>query len=372
MSRRAMLGAGVVIAWVVGIVLLVRREYFRPQTERLAEAAARITPGAVYYAVMQGDRQIGFASSTIDTAQAELTVADYLVADIPVGGKPRRASARTNVTLSRALKLKKFDLALDTEGSPLHATGNVEGDTILVITIGSGKDSGSTQRVPIPGSVLLPTIVPLALALGEQPRVGKQYTLPVLDPVSMTAHDIGFAVRAESSFIVNDSARFDPAKRVWHGIQPDTIHAWQIGNGATQPFAGWVDEQGRIVETSELGFTLKRIPYEVAFENWRNDSTHLAVSADRDILETTAIAANKTMDKHLTSLVVRLSNVDLSGFDLNGGRWGSTLRTGTLDGSRRFPTPRSQPNTTPRRDSASIRRTPAPNRFSRATTPAFA
>ena len=39
------------------------------------------------------------------------------------------------------------------------------------------------------------------------------------------------------------------------------------------------------------------LPYEVAFENWRNDSTHLTVSDDRDILETTAIAANKRMDR---------------------------------------------------------------------------
>ncbi|HEY4130975.1 MAG TPA: transglutaminase-like domain-containing protein, partial [Gemmatimonadaceae bacterium] len=320
MSRRAMLGAGVLIAWLAGVALLIRREYFRPQAERLAEAATRITPGAVYYGVMQGDRQVGFASSTIDTAQAELTVADYLVADLPVGGKARRATARTNVTLTRALRLKKFDLTLDTEGSPIRASGTVEGDTILVIRIASANDSGAPQRIPISGSVVLPTIVPLALALGEKPKVGSQYTLPVLDPMSMAARDIAFEVRAESSFVVYDSSQFNAATRKWRGVLPDTIHAWKIGNGATQPFGGWVDDQGRIVETSELGFTLKRLPYEVAFENWRNDSTHLAVSGDRDILETTAIAANKKLDSHLTSLTVRLSNVDLTGFDLNGGR----------------------------------------------------
>jgi hypothetical protein len=48
--------------------MLVRREYFRPHIDRLAEAALRVQPGAVFYAVMQGDQQIGFASSTVDTA----------------------------------------------------------------------------------------------------------------------------------------------------------------------------------------------------------------------------------------------------------------------------------------------------------------
>src|ERR1700758_4686465 len=97
-KKRAMVGGAVALAWLVGVVLLVQREYFRPQYEKLAEAGMRITPGVVFYGVMQGDRQVGFASSTIDTAETSLTVTDYFVADIPVGGKARRASARSNVT----------------------------------------------------------------------------------------------------------------------------------------------------------------------------------------------------------------------------------------------------------------------------------
>src|SRR4051812_47650874 len=105
MTRRAMVGGAIIAAWLAGIGLLVQREYFRPQYEKLAEAAMRVTPGAVYYGVMQGDRQIGFASSTIDTAQTTISVVDYFVADLPVGGKPRRATARSNVVLSRALRM---------------------------------------------------------------------------------------------------------------------------------------------------------------------------------------------------------------------------------------------------------------------------
>jgi len=44
------------------------------------------------------------------------------------------------------------------------------------------------------------------------------------------------------------------------------------------------------------------------------------VSGDRDILETTAIAANKRMDRRIDALRVRLSNVSLAGFDLVGQR----------------------------------------------------
>src|SRR5256885_12754204 len=55
----------------------------------------RVAPGVVYYGVMQGERLIGFASSTVDTSESSITIDDYFVADLPVGGKPRRASARS-------------------------------------------------------------------------------------------------------------------------------------------------------------------------------------------------------------------------------------------------------------------------------------
>ena len=71
------------MCWLAGIAALVRRELFRPSVERLAEAAARVSPGVVFYAVMQGDRQVGFASSTIDTASKEITAIEYLLANLP-------------------------------------------------------------------------------------------------------------------------------------------------------------------------------------------------------------------------------------------------------------------------------------------------
>jgi hypothetical protein len=320
MAKRAMVGTAIIVAWLAGIGLLIRREYFRPQYERLAEAAMRVTPGAVYYGVMQGARQIGFASSTIDTAQTSITVNDYFVADLPIGGKPRRATARTNVVLSRALRMKEFDLSLDTEGAPIRATGKVDGDSVLILTIQSGTEEGKPQRIALTGPILLPTLVPLALALGETPKVGKRYVLPVFDPSTMAPREVGLNVRAESAFVLNDSSVYDSTTKRWRGIQPDTVKAWQVSAETSGGFAGWVDEQGRIVQTTQLGLDLKRLPYEVAFENWRADSTNLAVTDDRDILETTAIAANKRIDRRIESMRVRLTGVDLSGFDLQGQR----------------------------------------------------
>ncbi|MEP6495273.1 MAG: transglutaminase-like domain-containing protein [bacterium] len=319
-KRRAMVGGAIIAAWIAGLGLLVHREYFRPRLERLTEAALRVTPGAVYYGVMQGERQIGFASSTIDTAETTIVVSDYLVADLPFGGKAHRATARTNVTLTRALRVTQFDVSLDTDGAPIRADGRIDGDSLLVLSITSGSAKPDTQRIHLAGPILLPTLVPLALALGEQPKVGKHYVLPVFDPTTMAPKDVGLDIRAESSFVVNDSSVFDSTTGRWHGVQPDTLHAWRVTAESSGGFGGWIDEQGRVVSTMQLGLELRRLPYEVAFENWRTESRRTEVAEDRDIIETTAIAANKRMDKRIDALRVRLSGVSLAGFDLDGQR----------------------------------------------------
>ena len=97
---------------------------------------------------MQGERQVGFASSTIDTTEASITVSDYFVADLPIGGKARRASARTNVVLSRGLRVRRFELSLDTEGAPIRAGGRVEGDSVLVFALVAGGAKADSQRQP--------------------------------------------------------------------------------------------------------------------------------------------------------------------------------------------------------------------------------
>src|SRR5205814_3452851 len=48
-SPRALVAWMILLLWLGGLGFLVRREYFRPNTERFAEAALRVSPGAVYY-----------------------------------------------------------------------------------------------------------------------------------------------------------------------------------------------------------------------------------------------------------------------------------------------------------------------------------
>jgi hypothetical protein len=131
-------------------------------------------------------------------------------------------------------------------------------------------------------------------------------------------------VEAESSFTVPDSARFDERQGRWLVARRDSVHAWRIATDGPSAVRAWVDEQGRVVEMQHtLGFSLRRTAYEIAFENWRLDGglRPRAVAANRDVLETTAIAAAASLTgRQPGRLVVRLRDANLDGFSLDGGR----------------------------------------------------
>ncbi|MFI5310134.1 MAG: transglutaminase family protein [Gemmatimonadales bacterium] len=321
----------ILVAWGTGVGMLVRREYFVPNTRRLTEAALRISPGATFYVVEQGGKQVGFASNTIDTLPTKIDVTDYFVADLPIAGIVHRASARSVVRLSRALALRTFDVQVESGGTAMSVGGRADGDSAVVYALTTNGVAADSQRLAVLGPVLLPTLVPLAVSLGEAPRVGRKYSLPMFNPTTMSRGEMTLEIRAESLFTVVDSATFDQEKGEWVSVHSDTLRAWRVAStkdasSETGGFIGWVDAQGRMVQSTQPGgITLRRMAYEIAFQNWRIARDRAIAGAAGagadDIQERTAIAAGALLGRSkLTALSVRLGAVDLRGYDLNGGR----------------------------------------------------
>ena len=335
MKVRVIAAVAIAAAWAGGVAMMVRREVYKPHVERLAEAALRVTPGAVFYAVLQGGKQVGFASSTVDTAATLIEQREYLVADMVVGGKPVRATARTNVQLTRTLRMRTFDASVEADQAPVRVQGEVLGDTVLNVVVNPVPGQpADTQRLALGGPVLLPTLIPLAVALEATPRVGASYVLPLFDQTAMAPRDVRIRVVAETSFVVNDSSVFDSTSGLWTGVLPVTVKAWRLETERGLGADSWVDEQGRVVQSRQMGFELRRMPYEVAFENWRRESDVTAAkpaattARNRDIIEATAIASNRRLRGDMNELRARLSGVPLKGLDLDGGR--QSLRGDTL------------------------------------------
>lgn len=297
-----------------------------------------MSPGATYYRVDREGVQIGFASTTIDTTDTGIDVIDYFVADLPLSGGTERASARSTVHLSRALALRSFDLSVDAPGTSFVAGGRADGDSAVVYVLGTGGAAPTdSQRIAVRGPILLPQLVPLAAILTETPKVGRTFTLASFDPTTMAQKPMQLAFRAESVFTVVDSAAFDAVSGTWKSALTDTVRAWRLDPvDAGKGFAGWVDAQGRTVQTTQPGgIVLTRTAYELAMENWRIARDRVAESAPNstNLMERSAIAANVAPGRgRVRSLVVTLGGVDLRGYALDGGRQrlsGDTLRVTT-------------------------------------------
>jgi hypothetical protein len=338
--HRGKVAAGILAAWVAGLGLLAWREVSRGDAERLADIALRVTPGAAFYGVTQGREQIGFASSTIDTSAAGLVLTDLFVADLPVGGALHRASARSEVWLTRGMALDSFAVSLDSDAGAIRVAGRPEGDSVLVLALRTGDEPADTQRIAARGPVFLPTLVPLAVMLSRRPEVGQRRRLTVFDPTAMGPREVTVKIAAESLFTLVDSAGFDQGTKRWGPALRDTVRAWRLETeGGDNParLSGWVDAQGRVVRLTQPGaLVMQRMAYELAYENWRldrRDRQARATTSDSDILESTAIAASAPLERgRRERLSVRLGNVSLDGFDLDGGRQrlaGDTLHVAT-------------------------------------------
>jgi hypothetical protein len=137
--------------------------------------------------VEQDGRQIGFASTTIDTTGTSFEVVDYFIADLPVAGRTFRASARSVITMSRALALRRFDVQVDIPSAPMSAAGTVTGDSTISFVLRMPGQPTDTQHITVDGPILVPTLVPSAAILVGEPEVGKTVTLPTFDPRTMAA-----------------------------------------------------------------------------------------------------------------------------------------------------------------------------------------
>jgi hypothetical protein len=323
----------ILVAWSVGVGLLVRREFFREKAAILAEAALRLGPSTSFYIVEQDGKQIGYASTSIDTSTTAFEVTDFFTADLPVAGQEFRASARSVITLSRGLALRTFDVSIESGIAPMSISGRAEGDSAVVFQMTMPGQPADSQRLVVQGPILLPALIPAAAMLVGDPEVGRTVTIASFDPSTMAAKDLTLRFAAESLFQLVDSAQFDSTSMRFVPALIDTVRAWNLVPTDGQGFSGWVDAQGRVVQATQPGgITLKRIAYEIAFENWRR--ARLASGAASaggtgsargntvgDILEGTAIAAGNLPGRNGPSqLKVRLSGTTLEGFDLQGGR----------------------------------------------------
>jgi hypothetical protein len=263
-SSRALLAIAVLALWLGGLGFLARRELFRPRLERLTEAGLRIDQYTSFFGLRGANRElVGYASAIVDTTTSEVTILETMIREISVR---RRTSRRAKIRLTRTFRLKDFEWAINSDAVNIKANGRVEGDS-LFYSVSNNDRPPTTGTIKLDGPVLLPNLVPFAVALMDEPKVGRSYTLPVFDPARQAIVQVKSQIQKESTFVLSDSSVLDSTTYLWKSVRQVPLKAWLISS-SPGGYNGWLDETGHIVRTSELDADVFRSTIEEAFENW--------------------------------------------------------------------------------------------------------
>ena len=204
-------------------------------------------------------------------------------------------------------------------------------DSTLHVTIDAG---GSKQEVSykLAEPPIFSAALPIRIAMAGELKVGNTLHLPVFDPSTLSRRAVEIRVLEYDTLAIPDSASYDPVSKRWSPSRYDSIPAWKIAeiHGGVQ-VESWVDEDGRILRASSaLGFTMEKTEYELARQAQEDASGLASLAIDEDVILSTAIRSNVdlgTVEEHEV-LRFRLTGVELSGFQLEGGR--QTLSGDTL------------------------------------------
>jgi transglutaminase-like putative cysteine protease len=329
--RKRIVASAIVLVWLGMVGWQVRREYFQPELTRLAEAALALAPGMSFYTLTMGERTVGQATSRLDTLSDGFRLEDVMSLELPALGETGTAVARTVVKLNRALVMESFGFTLDSEVGRFEAEGALGADTTLDVSI---RSAGSEQSVSfrLPQPPVMSNVVPIRIAMGGALEVGETIRLPVFDPTSLSTRTVEVHVTEHDTLVVTDSVSLDPETGRWSAAREDSIPAWKIA----EVFGGirvesWVDADGRILRSSSpLGFSMERTEYELARQAQEDARLVDSSPIDDDVILATAVQSNvafEDVEEH-DELRFRLTGVDLSGFELDGGR--QSLRGDTL------------------------------------------
>jgi hypothetical protein len=239
------MAAAILVCWIAGLAVLASRRRNIPGTDLLAQGALQLEPATYFYVLSQGDRQIGSATSAVDTIASGFNVRETIRLDATDTSDNQPIVASSSAYLTRGFVLDSFAILVAGVQHPLHLRA----------------EAGPGSRV------LLPSLAPVAMILSHQPRAGARTSTWLYNPVSRRTERVTLAITAESLFRVVDSAAFDSTRSTWTAAHIDTVRSWKITT-PSHGISAWVDSRGRIVAASEAGgATLMRTAYEIAMLN---------------------------------------------------------------------------------------------------------
>ncbi|MCG8469821.1 MAG: hypothetical protein MJB57_16710 [Gemmatimonadetes bacterium] len=266
MSKRALYTVAILLVWASTLGWHVKRLYFRPASDLLAEAARTIPPGTAYYAVFRGERRIGWAQTDVDTLPnaTGFTLSDRFVLREPLlpGFEPMRF--QVDATLGPTFTLQDFQVAAEGVPGIRQVRGEVHGDSVLELGI-RGDGPARHQEIVLSEPIVVATAWTLRFAAEREVEPGAEFELPIYDPLTGTHRTMHMTVLERRTRTFPDSVTAVDGR--WITAREDTVEAWHVEHDMSGiTLRSWVDEDGRVFSAQVPGeIRLERTAFEFAY-----------------------------------------------------------------------------------------------------------
>jgi hypothetical protein len=290
------LPALIVIAWAASIGLLIERHYLPASGGPAGQRAPVIKPqlGEQWMGVYMQGRKIGWSHSLM----RERDGGGYYLDDLTwmrmaVMGTPKEISTRVRATLTPEMRIEDVRAEISSDVS-LEIAARVEG-TEMALTISTAGQSQS-MRMPLPETPTMDSAM-VEMLRAEGFRAGQQMSSRVFNPSTLSVEEFSAAVKGRSPVSAMGAER----------------EAWEvIVGGGGMEMTVWVEDDGTVLRVDmPMGMSLVRETAEQA---------RMGIEAPPDVITALSVPVSPALPDEAAFVRLRISGVDTSGMDLDGGR----------------------------------------------------
>ena len=294
-----LIGGGVILLWLVMIGLLIKKNYFKHNTQH-----SDITPVNIstirnvqdeWMEIYLKDQKIGYSTTRISPLGKNYLIYEEIVLNFNLMGQATLMRTSTRSIVDQGFLLKSFMLRIDSGVVNFRVSGKVEGQSML-IEVGEGKRK-KTHTISLSG----PPVIGSGMSQffrGRPLEIGESFKFFLFDPSTMAQKAVVIRVAAKEPLVIN---------RLKYRTYRLETEMWG------QKLIFWLNKNGEVLkEKGFMGLTLIRANAATAPRNLEEGKTY-------DFYEMASIDVKQKLtdaDK-LTSLRLEVKGLRDTHFDLD-------------------------------------------------------
>ncbi len=292
-------GLCVVAFWLVMVVQLVAGQQRMRASLTLDEQFTDAVAGNIeeWAGVYFQDKKIGYTRTTLKRVEDGYQINHTIMLDMIMMGVAQKTRAQINTVTDHDFNLQVFSLRINSGALSFIAYGNVGDDNVMKLSVTSGAKT-EEKTLQLASAPVIPDALKYSL-MKQGLRPGAVYERTIFDPMTMSSRPATIEVLGR-----------EPVHAAGQEHDCYRMRVTYMGVAMT----AWIDREGRTVkEESPAGMVLLREDREQALQAGPGEGP--------DLVEAVAIEVDTPFyNSNLRLLSLRLLNVDLGGFALDGGR----------------------------------------------------